>query len=525
MDVFQTILSLMVIAIILVGLAQRLQIPAPILLIFEGIGMGFVPGLKDIVFDPYLMLTIVLPPILFHSAYRISFREFSRNKREIFSLAIGLVFATTFLIGLLFKWLFPELPWALAFAFGAIISPPDAVTATVILKKFTVHTRLKAILEGESLVNDASGLVLYKFAVIALLSGSFSIAEATESFFMMVIGGIAIGMVIGLTANFLSSQCFDSVLAVVFSFTIPYMAYTAADALNVSGVLAVVTAGLIGAQLRITHFQSLTRLIGSNTWNIFTILLNCFVFVLIGSQLHLMTRQMTMEQLLIYSAYAALITASLIVIRMIWVYLNSLVVFLFTKNKKPLNSLSQLFKQATLIGWAGMRGIISLIAALALPFYLPDGSPLPGRDIAIFITFVVIFLTIVIPGLTLSFLIRHLNLPIEKMQDRIIDTRHQLIQVAEKEINQLFQLKKIDSSEVNFLINYFQARHHILEISNAATLDAKSTEKARQKVLKSQHDHLIRIWKKQIIDDASFSLLERELDMEDTQHLLHYHLR
>jgi monovalent cation/hydrogen antiporter len=525
MDIFQTLVMLMLVALLLVGIAQKLNIPYPILLVLEGIGMGFIPGLKEILFDSYLMLTVVLPPILFHAAYNISFREFKHHLSEIFSLALGLVFATTLIIGLLFKYLFPDLPWALAFAFGAIVSPSDAATATAVLQKFTAQKHLKSVLEGESLVNDASGLVLYRLAVVALLTGSFSLTGATMEFSLTVIGGIFVGLVVGVFGNLLSSRFFDSVLAVVFSFILPYIAYGLADASNVSGVLAVVTAGLVGSRLLVTHFSSLTRILARNSWNIAIILLNCFIFVLIGSQLHLIVKQMTATQIIAYFGYSVIFTLVMIIIRLGWVYFNRLInYYLHTKDYNTGAKKKLYFKQATIVGWAGMRGIVSLIASLALPIYLPNGEPLPGRNIVIFMTFVVICLTIVIPGLSLSKLIQWLHLPDEKNTEALIAARQQLIQAAEEEIHHLHTVKKIDAEEEAFLLNYFQSRHHMLEISSAHSNKMKITETARQQVLKRQHHYLMHVWDRQEIDDYIFNLLERELDIADGQHIVQGYL-
>jgi len=526
MDLFQTVIVLMLVAILLVGIAQKINIPYPILLICGGILMGFIPELKEISFDPNLMLTVVLPPILFYAAYSISFREFKRNLTEIFSLALGLVFVTTLVIGLLFKWLFPDLPWALAFAFGAIISPPDAVAATVILRRFAIQTRLQSILEGESLVNDASGLVLYRFAVAALLSGSFSFVEASIEFVWVVIGGMIVGLFVGIFGNLLSSRLFDSVLAVVYSFTLPYIAYAIADYLHVSGVLAVVSAGVVGARLLTTHFHALTRILGWNSWGIVIIFLNCFVFVLIGSQLSSITKEMSLYQILIYSGYGLLFTLTMIVIRILWIY-SIFTLRLYLANQsfhmKPKDVMR--FKQATIAGWAGMRGIVSLIAALALPFYMAGGMPLPGRNIVIFMTFIVIFLTLMIPGLTLPTLIQWLDLPEEKDEKALDHARQQLIQAAEEEIHRLHTIKRIDKKQEDFLLTYFQARHRILEISNTSSMRSKIVEQARHQVLKRQRHYLMHLWERQEVNDRLFNLLERELDNEDGQHLAHGHLQ
>lgn len=233
MESFQILIVLIFLAAFLVGLAQKIRIPYPIALVLGGTAIGFIPNLQAISFDPNLILVIVLPPILYYAAFGISFREFRNNLKEIFSLAIGLVVITTMIIAFLFKWLFPDLPWALAFAFGAIVSPPDSVATTTILKRFAISPRLLAILEGESLINDASALLLYKLAVVAILTSTFSFFDAGLELFKIVSGGTIVGVVLGFLLQNLSRKLLDPISGVLFSITIPYITYISADALGV----------------------------------------------------------------------------------------------------------------------------------------------------------------------------------------------------------------------------------------------------------------------------------------------------
>src|ERR1700733_14559271 len=312
MTSFQTLIVLIFIATILVGIAQKLRTPYPIALVIAGTMICFIPGFKAIFFDPNLILVVVLPPILYYAAFSISFREFKRNWKEIFSLALGLVILTTLVIGVIFKWCFPQWPWALAFAFGAIVSPPDSIAATTIMSRFAIKPRILAIVEGESLVNDASALVLYKIAVAAILSGTFSLRAAGVEFVKVVSGGIFVGLALGLLIQNLSRKYLEPVVAVLVSFTIPYITYFMADRLGVSGVLAVVANGLIGARILAKHHSSLRRILGYTFWDIFNIALNCFVFMLIGLQLKVIASLMAPRQILLYTLYGFLLTLALI---------------------------------------------------------------------------------------------------------------------------------------------------------------------------------------------------------------------
>lgn len=515
MDTIQTFFILMFAAIILVGIAQKINIPYPLALILGGTALGFIPSIKPLELDPHLLLVIVLPPILYYAAFSISFREFKNNWREIFSLALGLVAFTTLIIGLIFKWFFPELPWALAFAFGAIVSPPDAVAAVAILKRFSIGTKLLTILEGESLVNDASALILYRIAVVALLSGTFSIADASLDFIKTVTGGAALGFVLGYLIQRFSKYVLPPTIGVVFSFTIPYITFILADYLGVSGVLAVVINGLIGSQILLTHHSSLRRILGYAGWDIFTILMNCFVFVVIGLQLQTITRNMTPKAMLEYGFYAIFITIAMIVVRMIWVYTKRGIAYLKTKDS---DHFSTSMLDANILGWSGMRGIVSLTAALALPYQYPDGTALTGRNEVVFITFCVILITLIIPWITLPFLIKKLKVDHNKQNHLIKKTIKILSKTAEDKIDSLHQSRKINVNENQFLILYFQLQRHVLDIAISEHKKMQNLENNRLEVIREQRKHLLEMWKNLEIDDGLLNKLEHELDVEETHY-------
>lgn len=514
MESFVTVIFFMLIASILVGVAQKIHIPYPIMLVIGGTAIGFIPGLPLINFDPYLILVIVLPPILYYAAFGISYREFKKNWRSIFSLALGLVFATTLVVGLIFKWLFPEFPWSLAFVFGAIVSPPDAIAATTILKRFSISQRLLTILEGESLINDASALILYRFATAALLTGMFSFSEATMQFTKVVTGGVLVGCILGFLLQWFSRRYLEPIVGVVFSFTIPYTTFILANALGVSGVLAVVASGLIGAQLLAKHHSSLRRVLGFAVWDIFSILLNCFVFILIGLQLRILITVLSVEQMLLYVIYALLITAVMLILRMVWVYISSL--FNYWRDRSSVETWSQTMREVAVIGWSGMRGIVSLVAALGIPFTLNDGSPLRGRHEVIFITFVVILVTLLLPGLTLPSLLTYLRIHHHTGDQEANKIRHKLALLAEEKINFMYASKLIETEEFDFLKSYFHLQKRVLEISSSSHQQLQNLESIRLKIIQSQRKKLLEIWELGEIEDKLLIRLEHELDIEET---------
>lgn len=513
MTSLETFILLMAAAIILVGAAQKMRIPYPIALILGGAIISFIPYSKDISYDPQVILTIVLPPILYYGAFWTSFHEFQHNWREIFSLALGLVCLTTLVIGLLFKWLFPEYPWALAFAFGAIVSPPDATAVSAILKRFNISSRLLTVLEGESLVNDAGALILYKLAVAALLTGTFSWTEGSLEFIKTASGGLAVGFVFGLVIQMLSGRYLPPVVGVMFSFTIPYLTYILADRCGVSGVLAVVVNGLILSRFYVTRLASVRRILAVTPWDIFITLLNCFVFILIGLQLSTIMQKLPAEKLLLYSAYGLFFTFSMLAIRMIWIYYkHGVAYFRALRDPKLSATCPQILREGAILGWSGMRGIVSLTAVLALPFVHPDGTPIDGRDTVILITFVVLLLTLLIPGLTLPMLLKWLKIHHHSDAWTLHSHRKRLLDVVESEIQAFAEL---NDQERAFLFNYFCSRHHVLEISSSKVERLRNLEAARRKVLEAQRQKLLAMLQNREIDDKLMKLLELEIDLEE----------
>lgn len=517
MEHLQILLILMFLSTLVIGLAQRIHIPYPIALVISGTLIGFIPGLSPPPFDPQMILLVVLPPILYTAAYNISTREFTRNWKPIFSLALGLVLATTLAIACLFKWLFPQFSWALAFAFGAIVSPPDAIATTAILKRFSIGPRLLSILEGESLVNDASALVLYRFAVFALLTGTFSLTEGIVEFFRISLGGILLGWVLGHAFQKFAKKFLSPTVGVVFSFTVPYVIFIIASFLEVSGVLAVVVSGLITSAIVISHQSPQRRLLGYASWDIFTIQLNCFAFVLIGLQLRSLTSQMTTEEILLYTGYAFLITFALCAIRLLWVYSKSIINYVKALKLPDAEKICpQILHNAAVVGWSGMRGIVSLTAALALPYAAADGSPLQGRSETIFITFMVILISLLVPGFTLPVLIKWLGIHHTTKHHVAHQARKKLVEVAESHLNKHLEENKMSQSEHNFLLNYFNLQRRVVEIATSPHGKLKNLETIRKVIINEQRKYLVHIWKRKEIDDLLLTQLEHELDLEET---------
>lgn len=401
----------MLLAVAALGLlARKLHIPYPILFVIGGLVLGFIPGLPKVRLNPELVFVFFLPPLLFPAALYTSWRDFRANLRSISLLAVGLVLFTTVVVALIAHY-FMGLSLAAGFVLGAIISPPDAIAATAIAQRLRIPRRIVTILEGESLVNDATALVAYRFAVVAVTTGSFSLIEAGGHFFLVSIGGILLGLAVGWLAEMFHRHVEDAPIEVTVSLLTPFAAYLPAERLGVSGVLAVVTAGLyLGRRLpEIIDYR--TRLEGRPVWGMVGFLLNGFVFILIGLQLPAVLHGLANDSYSVRQLvwYATITSVAVIGIRIFWVfpatYLPRLL-FKSIREKDPCPS----WRHVAIVAWTGMRGVVSLAAALALPFTLQDNRPFPGRDLILFLTFIVIVVTLVLQGLSLPPLIRWLGI-------------------------------------------------------------------------------------------------------------------
>lgn len=408
MLLLELVILLMICAVGLGWLARHFRFPYPIALVVGGALLGLIPNLPQFPFDPQLILVIVLPPILYQAALLTSWSDFKAHIRPISLLAIGLVIVTTLAVGAALKLMVPAVPWAAAFVLGAIVSPPDAVAATTILSRLNIPRHLVTILEGESLVNDASGLVIYKLAIAAVLTGAFSMGEATTQFALVSVGGVLIGMVVGFVFVEIHKRLGDPFIEVITALTIPYVAYITAESVHVSGVLAVVAAGLVRGRYAPEVVSAEMRIMARSVWNVLVFMLNSLIFILIGIEMSDVIEKLDRYALGDLMLMGAVVSIVAIVVRFAWVYpVAYLPRWLSGNLSKEAPQLRR--RELGIISWCGMRGIVSLAAALALPTTLPDGAPFPARDLIIFLTFFVIATTLIGQGLTLTPLIRKLK--------------------------------------------------------------------------------------------------------------------
>lgn len=401
MELVEAVLALMAACVALAVLARFAGLPYAVVLILAGSVIAFIPGLPNIALNPELALAFFLPPLLQASAFRTDWPAFLTNIRPILLLAVGGVAFTAFLIGLVARWLIPEIPWAAAIALGAILAPPDAVAAAAVLQRLNLPRRIVTVLEGESLVNDASALVIYRFAIAAMAAGTFVPLEAVGSFFLLGLGGIALGWLVGRACLWAIARLGDTLLEIAVSFLACYAAFLAAEMVHLSGVMAVVTAGIMLGRAQHRVFSARTRLEARAVWEFIEFVLTSLIFILIGLELNDILDRLAERSVWQLIGLALAVSLALIVSRFLWVFpaiwlpaqIRSLL------QRDPLPPVSHM----VIISWAGMRGVVSLAAALALPLGFPE------RDLIIFLAFCAILATLVVQGTTLEWLIKRLG--------------------------------------------------------------------------------------------------------------------
>lgn len=413
---FPFYLSLIIVIILLIMIANKIKIAYPVLLVVAGLLISFIPDIPRIHIDPELIFIIFLPPLLYEAAWKISWKEMWRWRRIIGSFAFVVVLLTATIVAFVANHFIPGFSLALGFLLGGIVSPPDAVSAGAILKFVKVPKRMSSILEGESLLNDASSLIILRFAMIAVATGQFIWQDAVLSFSWMLIGGIGSGLLIGWL--FMKGQKIlptDANMDTVLTIVSPYLMYIAAEEVYSSGVLAVVSGGLLLSNHRHNFLSTSSRLRGISVWDSLAFILNGLVFILIGLDLPEITSGL--QGVSVYTAigYGLLITLVLVVVRILAAY-GAVVITMIARNFITVaDSRHPGFKVPAILGWTGMRGVVSLAAALSIPVKLSHNGPdFPHRNLILFITFVVILTTLLAQGLTLPLIIRKVNMPAYK---------------------------------------------------------------------------------------------------------------
>jgi monovalent cation/hydrogen antiporter len=515
------LVGLLAAAATLLALAQVTRVPYPITLVLGGLALGFLPGMPEIQLPPDLVLVAVLPPLLYGSAFFTSLRELRANARPIGLLAIGLVLITTVAVAAVAHMAIPGLNWSTAFVLGAIVSPTDPTASTAIAERLGLPRRLVATIEGESLVNDGTALVAYRFAVAAVVTGSFSLAEASGRFVLNVAGGIAVGLAAGFVIRQVRRRLDNPPLELTISLLSGYFAYLPAQAAGVSGVLAAVTVGIYMGWYMPELTNPQTRLQGVAMWEILFFVLNALLFGLVGLQLPGIVDSLSGRSTESLVRDAVIVCGAVIAARFAWVFIAGYLPHLIDRRLRARDPVPA-WRHKTVLAWSGMRGAVSLAAALALPLTTDAGRAFPDRDLLIFLTFAVILGTLVVQGLTLPALIRVLALEEDGLAER--EEAKARIHAAEAALERLEELVDEDwvredtAERMRGLYNFRQARFRSRvdsEADGSAEERSLDYQRLRRELLDAERGAVIQLRRVGRIDDEVMRRVVRDLDLED----------
>jgi CPA1 family monovalent cation:H+ antiporter len=506
--------------------ADRTQIPYPILLVLGGTALAFIPGVQEIELDPDIVLVAFLPPLLYGAAFFTSIQDLRSNYRPIGLLAVGLVAATTVTVAVVAHYVI-DLPWAAAFVLGAVVSPTDPVAATEIAVRSQAPRRLVTIVEGESLINDSTGLIAYKFAVAAVVTGTFSLFNAFGDFVLSAGLGVAIGLVIGMGAAELRKRLNDPATETAVSLLTPYVAYLPAEALGLSAVLAAVTCGLYLGWRSPELVTPSTRIQITGFWELLTFALNAALFVLIGLQLRTIIDGLAGYSTMQLIGYGLLISVTVLATRMAWLFPFNLISRLLVRRfpRRATRDGPPDFKLTLILGWSGMRGAVSLAVALAIPLTTDAGDPFPARDLIIFIAYAVILVTVVGQGLTLGRLIDWAGVYDDEETVAEQEARAR-IAASQAAIARLGELRDEDwvredtwdrmVRQYEFRIRRFESR---LDDDDDGDLEqgSQAYQRLRRVVLDAERAEIVRARNRGDITDDTMRRIERDLDLEDAR--------
>jgi monovalent cation/hydrogen antiporter len=513
------IILLLAVVTALAEVTDRIKIPYPVLLVLAGIGIGLVPNLPEIKLNPEVVFLIFLPPALYSAAWTTSWNDFKSARRPITLLAVGCVLFTTTAVAIVAHYFIPGFGWAESFVLGAIISPPDAVAATAATAGLGVPKRLITILEGESLVNDATGLIAMRYAVAATATGTFILWLASINFIYVASVGIIIGLAIGqlffwihkITPN---NPTTDTTL----TFITPYVAYLLAEQIGASGVLAVVACGLFLSQRSSEIFAHHSRIQAYSTWDTIIFILNGIIFILIGLQLRSVLSHIQDHSFATLLWYGFLVSVATILARIVWVFPAAYLPRWFSvgirKREPEINS-----RNVAIVAWSGMRGVVSLAAALALPLMIDD-KPFPNRDLIVFLTFAVIFSTLVLQGMTLPVLVKRLGIkPDVGGREEEDNARFAIASSVIEHIEENYSLGLTDG-----VLNQIKSKYEIRiqrlrqDANNQLSVEQiKEFHHIQRELIRRERSYLDAMHKSRKIGDEALRKIEYELDLEEAR--------
>jgi Na+/H+ antiporter len=519
------LLLLLLFVTVFAALARKLQTPYPIVLVIAGLLLSFLPGVPAVTLNPDLIFLVVLPPLLYSAAWLTSWRDFSYNLVSIAMLAFGLVGFTVFAVAEAGPWLFPGFDWRIGFVLGATVATTDAIAATSIAKRVGLPQRIVDVLEGESLLNDASGLLALEFATAMIVSGRYPTGgSAVLRLAYLIVAGIASGLILARIVEWLEHRIDDGPIEIAISILVPYATYLSAEAIHGSGVLAVVAAGLYLGPKSSHFFSASVRIQAYAVWDSLTFILNGLVFVLIGLQLPSVlagVNELSRGQIILYGAGFSIF---LILLRLLWTFPGAHVSYFIRTRFLHQNERRPGIRQIFIVGWTGMRGVLALAAAMSLPQTLADGRPFPYRNVIIFLTFCVILVTLVFQGLTLPAVIRMLGLAQPSGPKCEELEAHQL--VLQAALGRLEEIRESDppgfTEMYDDLAQHYRQRLASLSTSSPKPGNTRSDDfykylDVSRELLNVERQAALRLRNQGRINDEVLREMEHELDLSETR--------
>ncbi|SNS81759.1 monovalent cation:H+ antiporter, CPA1 family [Actinomadura mexicana] len=503
--------------------ARRIGLSAPLALVIAGLAFSFVPGVPEFELEPEFVLFVFLPPLLFSAAWNSSFTNLRENVWSIGLLSVGLVLFTTFAVGYVAHLIVPDLPLAAAFVLGAIVAPPDAVAAVSIAQRLGLPRRTVTVLVGESLFNDATALTAFRVALIAATGAGFTLLDGVGRFLFAAVVGAAVGLLLGPPLHWLRTRLSDPLVENGVALVAPFAAYLIAESVHASGVIAVVVSGLYLGN-RETQSAAVTRLIGHSFWKVMVFLLESVVFLLIGLQLPPIVHGMSGRSWQELAWWATAVFAVTVTARFVWVFPASQVRRLLSRRERALPNVG--WRGLIVVSWAGMRGVVSLAAAFAVPFVASDDRPFPGRDLILFLTFTTVLGTLLVQGLTFPALIRALGIGGEA--ERYADTvalagaQHAAAQASLERLEELNAEERLDASVVERLRQLAEHRQlRAWERLGGGTgpegeeVPTATYRRLRREMLMAERRVFVRMRDERRIDDEVLTRVMHELDLEE----------
>jgi len=503
-------------------LAQKLNRPYPIVMVVGGLLLGLIPGIPNIALNPDLIFLVVLPPLLYSAAWNTSWRDFKYNILSIFFLAFGLVAFTVLGVALIAPKFLPGFDWRLGLVLGAVVAPTDAIAATSIGRRVGLPSRIVDILEGESLLNDASALLALQFGIAIVVHHQIpTVWNGVATLAWLIIGGIGLGLLVGWVVDKIEQRIENGPIEITLSILVPYAVYLAADKVHASGVLAVVACGLYLARRSARFFSASVRIQMWSVWESLTYVLNGLVFVLIGLQLPAIRQSISTYSLSTLLISGAIFSFLLIALRLLWTYPGAIISFFLRTRLLHQRERMPRRAQIFVVGWTGMRGVVSLAAALALPMTMADGTPFPQREMIVFLTFCVIFVTLVLQGATLPPLIRALRLAgaagpnCEELEARRI--------VTEAALSHLAGARERDGQEAARVYDDLASHYHqrLVRLQGGDDTDGEGADHDRYmalslETLRIERETAVQLRNEGRINDEVLRRIERGLDLNES---------